>query len=60
MEKTKRQKNAIIIYFLFYLLLLLGIIYIAYNYVYPKIIEIEKIKDETSDLSISINKLKKE
>lgn len=59
MEKARRQKKWIIIYFLFYFVLLLWFVGISYNYIYPKIIEIEKIKNETKETSTFIKDIEK-
>lgn len=59
MERQKREKNLIITHFSFYLVLTLLLLFYIFSNLLPKIILIEWLKNNTKELSVSLDKIKK-
>jgi len=60
MSKTKREQNAIVIYFSFYLVLTIVLIYTFISYIVPSIKDIEVLKTSTMDVFNDIKRIEKE
>lgn len=59
MERQKREKNSIIIHFVFYFVLTIWIITYGFISLLPKVTSIEKMKLETKDLYNNLTKIEK-